>query len=79
VQEAWDERSQVLPLEGDVRRHGRWRSPTASVDGRSEPPLKTLAADLTFGREALQAVIPKNGWGLAVLEKMWHGFLAIRA
>jgi len=61
---AWDQRSHVLQLEIEVRRHGCQRSPTLRQMEDENRRLKALVADLSLDREALKAVIRKNGWSL---------------
>jgi len=55
---AWDQRGHVLQLE-DVSEAQRLRQ--MEDENRR---LKSLVADLSLDREALKAVIRKNGWSL---------------
>ena len=58
------ERSNDLHLEEQVRRAGGERSPALRELERENGELKKLVADLSLDREALKAVIRKNGWSL---------------
>ena len=59
----------LLRLEGEVRRHGCEPGAGQAKQLRDEnTKLRKLVADLSLDKEALQAVIRKNGWELVALK-----------
>ena len=58
------ERGDRLHLEVEVRRHGCQRGTRLKGLEDENRRLKQLVADLSLDKEALKAIVRKNGWGL---------------
>jgi hypothetical protein len=64
VSGAWRQRADAVRLEKQVRRDGGWRSATAEKSGRREPPVEATGGGSESDKEALKAIVRKNGWSL---------------
>lgn len=63
---ARDQRSDVLPVEVEVRRDGVAEAQRLKGLEDENRRLKQLVADLSLDKEALKSIIRKNGWSLPV-------------